>query len=441
MRKISVVLVVLFLSLLLVIPAFAQDITFPQSDFFLYLGVRNVGADQMPGTRAERILFSSANVDVKNGKITADRSIPINFTNGNQGFNGTAGINMNGDYDKSDGQLSGTFSIILDMTDVWHGGVSDIKSHWVAETKGSFNGQVVNDQVVVRYTGNTNEDSQQGMADGSVKNNSSSLAYSSIVVWRMSEYSAPETPETSDNEKVPVDSGARFSGMTGQVEWRADDDPDGWKLCKPGTKLPVFAHIRTQDSSSAIISFPGMSTFVLKENSEVVIDSPPEKESKIKLVAGNIWVNLKKMVNDGSMSIEMNQAVAGIKGTTFVASETNGVSGIKVIEGKIAIKALNGDETVDIIGGETANVDISGKIVKDDFDIFTEQNTWDNADKIDFAVLEKSLSSEQITTPVSDNAVPTLSDDKNQSALPYIAFFCGIILIGGILIFVYRKKK
>ncbi len=441
MRKISVNLASLFLSLFLVMPVFAQDVVFPQADFFLYLGVRNIGVDQMSGPRTERILFSSANVDVKSGKITADRSIPISFTTGNQSFNGTATITMNGDYDKSDGQLSGTFRIILDMTDVWHGAVSDIKSHWVADTQGSFTGQVVDDQVVIRYTGNTNEDSQLGMADGSVENNSSSIAYSSVVVWRLSEYGVTETTETPDDDKVQVDSGARFSGMTGQVEWRADDDPDGWKLCKPGTILPVFAHIRTQENSSAILSFSDMSTFVLKPDSEVVIDSPPEKESKIKLVAGNIWVNLKKMVNDGSMSVEMNQAVAGIKGTTFVASETDGVSGIKVIEGKIEVQALNGGESVEIIGGEMANVDISGKIIKDNFDILEEQNTWDNVDQIDFAELEKSLSSEQKATPASDSTVPIPSDDKQQPAMLYIVLFGGVILIGGIIAFVYRKKK
>ncbi len=447
MRKISVYLAALFLTFVLVLPVFAGDTVFPQADFFLYLGVRNMGADQMPGTRAERVLFSSANVDIKSGKITADRSIPIGFTVGNQGFNGTASIKMNGDYDKSDGQLSGTFSIILDMNDVWHGGVSDIKAHWLADTQGSFTGQVVDDQVVIRYTGNTNEERQQGMADGSVENNSSSLAYSSIVVWRLSEYGVSETTDTPDSDQVQVDSGARFSGMTGQVEWRADDDPDGWKLCKPGTKLPVFAHIRTQENSTAILSFSDKSTFVLKPDSEVVIDSPPEKESKIKLVAGNIWVNLKKMVNDGSMSMEMNQAVAGIKGTTFVASETNGVSGIKVLEGKISFTALNGSETVDISGGEMANVDISGKIIKDNFDIILEQDTWDNADKIDFALLEKSLSSEQTAAPVSANTVvsestvPISSDDKQQPAVLYIVLSGGVILIGGILTFVYLKKK
>ncbi|MBA4336344.1 hypothetical protein C0416_01035 [bacterium] len=441
MRKIPVVILALFLSLGFITPTLAVDVTFPQSNFFLYLGVRNTEADPMAGAKSERILFSSASVDIKSEKITADRLIPINFANGNQSFNGTAGIKMNGDYDKSDGRLSGTFTITLNMTDVWHGGVSDIKSTWVAETQGTFTGQVVEDQVIIKYKGNTNEERQQGMADGSVENSPSSLAYNSVVVWRLSEYGAPEvSEEPNPADEIPVDSGARFSGMTGQVEWRADDDPDGWKLCKLGDKLPVFAHIRTQEGSSAILSFSDMSTFVLKPESEVVIDTPPEKESKIKLVAGNIWVNVKKMVEDGSMSVEMNQAVCGIKGTTFTASEVNGVSEIKLIEGEISIKALNGNETIDIIGGETVKVDNSGKIVKDNFDILAEQNTWDNAEQIDFALLEKSLPSEQIATPTPVNGtVP--ADNKAVPSTNLYLVFGGVILVGGVLTFILLRKK
>jgi len=436
-RKISVTILTLFLSLGFITPAFAVEINFPQADFFLYLGVQNVGADPMPGARAERILFSSANVDVKSGKITADQLIPINFANGNQNFNGTASIKMNGDYDKSDGRLSGTFTIILDMTDVWHGGVSDIKATWVDETQGTFTGQVVNDQVIIKYKGNTNEERQQGMADGSVENSPGSFAYTSIVVWRLSEYGTPDTSVDSSAPDTSVDSGARFSGMTGQVEWRADDDPDGWKLCKPGDKLPVYAHVRTQEGSSAILSFSDMSTFVLKPESEVVIDAPPGEESKIKLVAGNILVNFKKMIKDGSMSVEMNQAVCGIKGTTFTASEVNGVSEIKLIEGEISIKALNGNETIDIIGGETAKVDSSGKIVKGNFDILAEQNTWDSAEQIDFALLEKSLAEDATST--TNEAVPAASSPVPATNL--YAIFGGIILVGGVLLFIWLRLK
>jgi len=125
------------------------------------------------------------------------------------------------------------------------------------------------------------------------------------------------------------DSGAAFSGLTGQVEILVPGAKD-WKLVKLDTIMPVGSHIRTQEDSTAILSFPDMSTFVLKEDSEVIITTPPEKESKLSLIAGNIWVNVKKMVYEGSMEIEMNQAVAGIKGTTFIAEENGNTSTLKL---------------------------------------------------------------------------------------------------------------
>lgn len=444
MKKILIIISILFLSSNFITPAFSEEVAFPQSDFFLYLGVSNITNDPSASEMVERILFSSSSVEIKNEKITINRSIPINFKNGSQDYNGTASIKMNGDYDKNDGQLSGTFSIKLDMNDVWHrpgAPIPNVKSTWFENINGTFIGQVVNDKVIIRFKGKNNEEEHLGKADGSIENKTLTIDYGPVVVWRLSEYGAPELPKTSEPVKDTVDSGMRFSGMTGQVEWRADDDPDGWKLCKSGDKLPVYAHIRTQEDSSAILSFADMSTFVLKADSEVVIATPPEKESKIKMVAGNIWVNIKKMVETGSMEIEMNQAVAGIKGTTFIASETNGISEIKVIEGEITVRALNGDQSIDIVGGQSAKVDNSGKIVKENFDIIAEQNTWDNPEKIDFAALEKSLSSVQNTAPASDSSIPAKSDDKNQTQILYIAIPSILILIGIIIVFVLRRKK
>ncbi len=79
--------------------------------------------------------------------------------------------------------------------------------------------------------------------------------------------------------------------------------------------LPVGTRIRTKDDSSCALSFGDLSTFVLKSNSEVIIKSPPERDSKFDILVGNVWVNIKRMFKEGSMEIEMNNASAGIRGT------------------------------------------------------------------------------------------------------------------------------
>lgn len=188
---------------------------------------------------------------------------------------------------------------------------------------------------------------------------------------------APTPPMKNDKAAAdksldPNDSGCRFSGMTGQVEVLFPG-ADDWKLAKLDTVIPIGTHIKTQEDSSAILSFSDMSTFVLKPESEVVADSPPGPESKLKLVAGNIWANIKKMVLDGSMSIEMNQAVCGIKGTTFVCEgKNNGISTLKVIEGKVEFTAKADGKRIMVEGGYMVSADQKGLGILEKFDTAKE---------------------------------------------------------------------
>jgi len=77
------------------------------------------------------------------------------------------------------------------------------------------------------------------------------------------------------------------------------------------TVLCVDDHVKTDEDSTAIIAFADLSTFLLKPESEIVVSNPPHHDSKIGLVLGNIWTNVKKMAKDGTMEVDMSQAVAG----------------------------------------------------------------------------------------------------------------------------------
>ncbi|MFZ3046824.1 MAG: FecR family protein [Desulfatirhabdiaceae bacterium] len=173
-----------------------------------------------------------------------------------------------------------------------------------------------------------------------------------------------------------IDSGARFAGLTGQVEVAKDCDLEEWRLARMETVLFVLMHIRTQEESYADISFADMSRYMLKPESEVVVTTPPEKESKIKLVMGNIWVNIKKMVTTGSMDIEMCQAAATIKGTTLVCSESGKTSTVKVIEGKVEFTAKANGQKVTLTKGQTISATSAGLGPVSTFDIAAEQATW-----------------------------------------------------------------
>ena len=179
--------------------------------------------------------------------------------------------------------------------------------------------------------------------------------------------------------EIRVKSAARFSGMHGQVEvLRAGAGPDDWEIAHLDDVLNVGDHIKTTEDADCILSFADISTFVMKEESEVIILAPPDKEGKWDLVTGNIWVNVKKMMKDGSMEIDLNQAVAGIKGTIFVASTTKTSSTLKVIEGSVLFRSKANGKPVMVSSGESVTATKTGLSAKTRFDIAAISKEWDD---------------------------------------------------------------
>ncbi len=173
------------------------------------------------------------------------------------------------------------------------------------------------------------------------------------------------------------DSMAKFTSLSREVEIRRDCNKNGWGPAEMDSVLHVDDHVRTSEDSSAIIGFADLSTFLLKPESEIVVTTPPVRDSKIQLLLGNIWVNVKKMANNGTMEVDMSQAVAGIKGTTFVVSDDGRNSTLKVIEGTVAFTSKADNKTTMVSTGEMITANPSGVQPKQTFDVAAETKTWD----------------------------------------------------------------
>ena len=176
---------------------------------------------------------------------------------------------------------------------------------------------------------------------------------------------------------------ARFSRMNGQVEiLRAGAGPDGWVSAQLDDILDVGDRIKTSEDAHCTIVFANWTTSVIKEESEVIIIEPPmysrPEHQMLGLVMGNIWINVKKMVKDGSMEIDLNQAVAGIKGTTFVASTTKTSSTLKVIEGLVSFKSKANGKILMVGSGESVTASKTGLSAKTRFDVAAISKEWDN---------------------------------------------------------------
>jgi len=161
----------------------------------------------------------------------------------------------------------------------------------------------------------------------------------------------PEQPAGDDREE-PHRPYAILADAHGEVNVRPNEgDDDEYVFAEVGMRLYHDDRIRTRLRSAAIIGFADLTSFVIPEDSIVVLDIASEKECKLSLFAGTVWTNLKRMVEDGSMEIEMGQAIAGARGTTFICEEANGTSTVKVIEGTVQFTPRNGAPIL-VGGGE-----------------------------------------------------------------------------------------
>jgi hypothetical protein len=185
------------------------------------------------------------------------------------------------------------------------------------------------------------------------------------------------------------DSGARFTGMNGDIQvfsecsdsnWKTSmNEPHNWKFAQPGMVLYYDDHVKTGEDSVTTLGLADMSTFVMKPESEIVLASPPNEsnlKTKIKLVAGNMWTNIKKMAEGGSVEVEMNQGVCGIKGTTFIVSSDGKQSTLQVIEGTVEMTGKADGKKVLISGGQQVTATGTGLGTAAPFDSSGAQADW-----------------------------------------------------------------
>lgn len=180
--------------------------------------------------------------------------------------------------------------------------------------------------------------------------------------------------------KRPLDYGEKTKAFIVAVQGEVGISPDPnmteWKPVTLKTEIHVGDHISCGADSSVIVQFEDMTRFVMQPGTEVVIATPPGQQSKLELVTGHLWVNTKKMLTNGTMEVEMGQAVAGIKGTTFICERTGGKATLKVIEGIVQFTARADNKVVIVSTGESVTASAKGFENKAVVNSATERSAW-----------------------------------------------------------------
>ena len=225
----------------------------------------------------------------------------------------------------------------------------------------------------------TTPEYSDGIPSGNYSKPGSAEILNNIEFWRKWEENAKKwTPEEIEEAKK-APSIVKFGDLTGET-WvlRAwDEDIDQAIFADYDTPLYHGDLIITRRMSGAILSFSDMSSFVVSEDSCIRLDIKENELSAIGILAGTVWTNLKKLAKDGDLSYEMGQAVAGIKGTTFICDEKDGVSIVKVFEGTVEVTANTTGKSVMISGGEMLSTDSAGKGTLAVFDMEAELAGWE----------------------------------------------------------------
>jgi hypothetical protein len=179
--------------------------------------------------------------------------------------------------------------------------------------------------------------------------------------------------EKKNDETVvrdPEDTGIRFSDLWGMVAIRRGGGyDDEWEYCDLDTVIHYGDEIWTEADSGAVLSLTDMSTFRICENTIMAMPPREETVSSFKILAGNVWVNMKKMWEGGEFHVELKQGVLGIKGTTFAVEQTDEISRFYLFTSSAEVTSKITGEKVTLKPGEYAEVADDGIITVKTFDI------------------------------------------------------------------------
>lgn len=178
------------------------------------------------------------------------------------------------------------------------------------------------------------------------------------------------TPEPEKGPCEKIDSRIRFNDFYGEVKKRCNfEEDDSYEFVDLDDVVYENDRIKTEEESGAILGLEDMSTYVIKPKSVLIIHSEEENESKLEMLIGRMWTNIKKVAAGKSIGFEMSHCVCGINGTIVAFEETGGKSDIYLFAGSVTVTSKKGTDKVNLQPGQTSSVGSNGKVAVKEFDI------------------------------------------------------------------------
>ena len=170
-----------------------------------------------------------------------------------------------------------------------------------------------------------------------------------------------------------VDSKIRFNDMYGEVKIRPNsEEDDAYEFAEFDTIIYENDRIKTEEDSGAVLGLRDMSTFVIKPETIVIVDTEDGNINKLEMLIGCIIGNMKKTAEGKNLDFEMSECVAGRKGTIFALEETGSESKVYTFAGEMEVTSKKTGKKRSVMPGEFATVGTDGKINMQEFSIEQE---------------------------------------------------------------------
>lgn len=168
----------------------------------------------------------------------------------------------------------------------------------------------------------------------------------------------------------PVDSKIRFNDIWGEVSirpyWKGDY---AYESADFETVIFECDLIKTEEDSGCILGLEDMNVYCVGPETKLLIKTEDPKVSKLELIVGGIWGNIKKMAEGKSIEVEMSHCVSGIKGTIVAFEETGKESRVYLFAGKVEVTGKASKKKTMLKAGQASIVGSDGKIKVKKFDI------------------------------------------------------------------------
>ncbi len=117
-----------------------------------------------------------------------------------------------------------------------------------------------------------------------------------------------------------------------------------WRNIRPNMPVRIGDQIYTREESFVEIRLKNGAMMRMDEKTKVVIEHSTEDETKTTSSLGNVWVNMRKLVNSGKeFELSSPTATAAIRGTVFhMETARDSSTDVSVYSGKVAVGPTRG---------------------------------------------------------------------------------------------------